>query len=535
MQFIKNIAYILIAGLILILITSFTYFNSIYNSDLHHWGFIAGHSIDYIHGGELFKNIFVQYGVGQLVFFKFINNIHQINFSSIGIITAVIYCLNLSLLYLILKKVSSESIAIFLLVVIFFCKPYIDFPWPDYLASFCLLLFSFFLLFFKKNRIFIYIFSGFFLFLSILFRTTYIINIFPALIFYFILVKIDNKFYNKRLVNSLIVFLFFFTVYIFYLLFNNLLKDWIYQGIGVFRDYVTGSNSIYMSWVIENLGANFWALIKTFKVLLRFIVSVIIPRNINDFVFLIFYIINLLILYSFFTKEIRNTPKYISKILNKFKINQYHNLFLFFSLLGFFGISQSIFYFVFFKNLNASILFFIPIAFLINCALGTNICKKYLKIFFIFIFLISFANLYQIVKKFYNINTSLFISSDIEYFGKRKFLREDLEYYNFLKENLCSENLIIINVSLDTNAAFVCLNKRNLIHQYYYFLEFLDNDLFLRVTKGQLNDNEVLITSWPYQNDNLKIYNKILLPYNLQWWGSSSNSKFHYLYKRNID
>ena len=95
MQFIKKISNILIIGLILVLISSLTYFNSIYNSDLHHWGFIAGHSLDYINGGVLFKNVFVQYGVGQLVFFKYINYIYQINFSSIGIITAFIYCLNL--------------------------------------------------------------------------------------------------------------------------------------------------------------------------------------------------------------------------------------------------------------------------------------------------------------------------------------------------------------------------------------------------------------------------------------------------------
>jgi len=287
--------------------------------------------------------------------------------------------------------------------------------------------------------------------------------------------------------------------------------------------------------VIENLGSNFWILIKTLKVLLRFIISVIIPLNINDFVFLIFFLINLLILLSFFLVEIRNLPKYVGKILNKFKISQYYNLLFFFSLLGFFGIAQSIFYFVFYKNLNASILFFIPLAFLLNCILTTNICKQYLKIFFVIIFMISFVNLFQIVKKFYITNTSLFISSDIEYFGKRKFLKEDLEYYNFLKLNLCNEDLKVINLSLDTNAPFVCSNKRDFIHQYYYFLQFLDNDLFLRVTNGELNDKEVLITSWLYQNNNLKIYNKILLPYNLQWWGSSSNSKFHYLYKKNID
>ena len=63
----------------------------------------------------------------------------------------------------------------------------------------------------------------------------------------------------------------------------------------------------------------------------------------------------------------------------------------------------------------------------------------------------------------------------------------------------------------------------------------MDKDLYLRIIKGELNDKEVLITSWLYENNNLKIYNKILLPTHMEWWGSSSNSKFHYLYKKNND
>ena len=535
MKFLKKITILSLVGLILISIAYFSYFNSIYSSDLHHWGFIAGHSLDYINGGVLFKDVFVQYGVGQLVFFKFINYIYPITFSSVGVVTSFIYCLNLFILYFILKKISSELIAFFILLLIFFCNPYTAFPWPDYLASFFLLLFCFFLLFFDKNKIFICYFSGFFLFLSIFFRTTYVINIFLAVVIYFSLVKIDHKFYNKRLVNSLIVFLFIFTIYIIYLFLNNLLVDWFYQGVGVFRDYVTGSNSSYMSWIIQNLGNNFWILLKTLKVLLRFIVLLIIPQNINDFIFLIFFTTNLLILFSFFKKKTRNMPEYIHKILIKFRANQNCNLFLFFSLLGFFGVTQSIFYFVFYKNLNASILLFIPIAFLLNCIFTSSINKKYLKFFLLIVLLISFVNLFQAVKRFSSINKNLYYTSDIQYFGKRKFVKEDLDYYKFLKENLCKEDLSVINLSFDSNASFLCTNKKKFIHPFFYFLQFLDKDLYLRIIKGELNDKEVLITSWLYENNNLKIYNKILLPTHMEWWGSSSNSKFHYLYKKNID
>lgn len=533
MKFIKKNTSILVLILILSLITTFTHINSVYFSDLHHWGFIAGHSLDYINGGIPFKNVFVQYGIGQLVFFKLINYIYPINFSSIGTITAFIYCLNLIILYFILKKVSSEFIALFILTIIFFCKPYINYPWPDYLASFCLLSFSFFLIYFEKDKIFIYIFSGFFLFLSILFRTTYLLHIFLALIFYFISFKIDNKFYNKRLVNSLKVFVFCFSIYIFYLIFNNVFEDWLYQGILAFKDYVIPSDSIYMSWVIENLGLNFWILLKILKVLLRFAISFIIPQNINDFVFLVFFFISFLILISYFIKQNQIKVEFISEIRIKFRTNINYNIFFFFCLLGFFGVVQSIFYFVFYKNLNASILLFIPLAYLLNCTLHlNNQMRKYSKIFFITFFFISSINLFEVSKKFHNINTSLFFNSDIIYFGKRKFLRADLEYYYFLKKNICNKDLKIINFSLDTNLDYLCSNKRSFIFVWHRFLPSVDNDLFLRVTKGELNENEVLVTSWFYQNNNLKIYNRILLPYNLMWWGSASKSKFQYLYKK---
>jgi hypothetical protein len=519
--------------LLLCLITYFSYLNSVYYSDLHHWGFIASHSRDYISGGLLFKNIFVQYGVGQLILFKFINYIYQINFSNIGIITSFFYCLNFLILYFILKRVSSNLIALSILIVIFFCSPYINYPWPDYIASFCLLLFCFFLLFFKKNKTFTYFFSGFFLFLAIIFRTSYVLNIFSAILVYFYLIKIDKKFYNKNLVNSLFVFLIFFCIYMFYLFLNNTLADWFYQGVGVFRDYVTGSNSVYMSWVIENLGSNFWVLLKILKVLLRFVIQLIIPKNISDFIFLIFFITNLFIIFIFLTKNLKSLSPYLYKINNKLKINEYYNFFIFFSLLGFFGTTQSIFYFVFYKNLNASISLFITVAFLINVMCENNRFKKFLKTFFILIFLISSISLYEAIKKFYSINKSLYFDSNIEYFGKRKFLKYELDYYNLLKQKLCEKDLIILNFSFDSNAPFLCSNQRNFIHFFYYFLNSLDNDLFLRVTNGKLKNNEILITPWFYENDNLKLYYKVLLTEGQIWWGSSSNSKFHYFYKSN--
>ena len=54
-------------------IVNLSIIHSEYYSDLHHWSFIAQNSLDYINGRLLFKEVFVHYGVGQLIFLDLIN------------------------------------------------------------------------------------------------------------------------------------------------------------------------------------------------------------------------------------------------------------------------------------------------------------------------------------------------------------------------------------------------------------------------------------------------------------------------------
>ena len=100
MKFIKKyfLDFFFLSVISLLIIASSNYF-SIYHSDLHHWGFIASHSLDYINGAKLFHEVMVQYGVGQLILFKFINYFYEINFTSIGNIISLFYSLNLIIIY----------------------------------------------------------------------------------------------------------------------------------------------------------------------------------------------------------------------------------------------------------------------------------------------------------------------------------------------------------------------------------------------------------------------------------------------------
>jgi hypothetical protein len=84
---------------------------SIYNNDFHHWSYILSSYIDYKNNLKLFKEIFLQYGPGQVIFFNFLDYFTKINLVSIGIITSVIYSINLFLLYKTLSIVSSKKIS----------------------------------------------------------------------------------------------------------------------------------------------------------------------------------------------------------------------------------------------------------------------------------------------------------------------------------------------------------------------------------------------------------------------------------------
>jgi hypothetical protein len=125
---------------------------SVYNTDPHHWGFIAGTVLDYIHGKQFFTDIYVQYGIGEPILFKFLNLIVPINYTSIGIFTSFAYALNLLIIYLSIKKLCNTTIALLLTFIIFQLHPYAIYPWPDYWAGLSLSLACFSLIHEKEEK-----------------------------------------------------------------------------------------------------------------------------------------------------------------------------------------------------------------------------------------------------------------------------------------------------------------------------------------------------------------------------------------------
>ena len=274
----------LISNIFLLSILSYSFFLSFVYSTYHidpwHWGTIASEATDYILGFKLFKEITLMYGPGMPIFFKFINFFYPINYFTIGIITSIIYLLNLFISYLIFLKLSNRTIASILLLVLFILNPYPQVPWSDFYAGTCLTLCAYFM-FNSERKFFLYL-SGLFLFLSIIFRNTYLLTIFPAiisflLIMYFLQIKICLEI--KKIFYS---FIFFFFIFLIILFLTQNLQLWFQQGIGRSGSYFEYSYSLINNPIT------------------KFFYHLIIPKTLGNFLFLVFYIINFIFIVSLF-------------------------------------------------------------------------------------------------------------------------------------------------------------------------------------------------------------------------------------------
>ena len=197
--------------LFLLLITSLalSYLYTLNHQDFHHWSFILNSYHDIKNNFDPFKEIYLQYGLGQPVFFLILSKIFSINYLSIGYITATVYSINLFLIYIISKKYLSEHLSLLLIFVIFGLHPYIIYPWPDYFSGLCLTVSI--LIFINSNKIYLIFISALFLSFAYIFRTSYLINIF---LFILITLIINYKYLKSKKIlyfcYSFILILFFY-------------------------------------------------------------------------------------------------------------------------------------------------------------------------------------------------------------------------------------------------------------------------------------------------------------------------------------
>ena len=237
--YIKNKIYEKKFNLFSILIIIFTLFLGIKHSqfinDGYHWGFIFANSLDFNTGKTPYSEIFLEYGILQVIINSIIFEVFGKKLIYIQIFILFSYSLGVyivgSTIYQLTKSNFYKFLSIFIILSLY---PWPVQPWPNFLVF---LFSSLFIYFYLKNNLLSYAYSGFFLSLSYLSYTT-LSNIYIGVFFLFIinckiirLLCFKEKFFEK----SDITWVIFFVIIISYILYIILFVDlniWIlYQKI----------------------------------------------------------------------------------------------------------------------------------------------------------------------------------------------------------------------------------------------------------------------------------------------------------------
>jgi hypothetical protein len=177
-DFIFNIAVILICcwsfGL--------SWIESTVNQDSHHWGLMYVPALDLRHGLIPHQGTLIFYGVLTSWIQSIGLSVFGENFKAIGITTGLFYSLSLWLSYRVFLRFLSRYSAFFAVLIIFLLHGYIIYPWSNYFFyTFELLAILFFI---QANTYRNYLFSGFFVGLSILTRYSSIHVVLPPFIIF---------------------------------------------------------------------------------------------------------------------------------------------------------------------------------------------------------------------------------------------------------------------------------------------------------------------------------------------------------------
>lgn len=510
----EYLAYIII----LFLPISLGTYYSLFSHDYHHWIYNLSNFYDYKNGFILFKDIFLQYGAGQIIFFNLISIFLEINMLSIGIITNFIFALNIFFFYLILRKYFSYIISIFTIILILLIHPFAHYPWPDYYAAFCVTLF-FYLFLQKKQNKFLLILQGFLLFLAIFFRTSYLIHIISSISLFYLL---DFFFLKQKKLNTLFfIFLFQLFLYIIFLFINGQLFLWFEQGIGAIKIYTYGSSHPYMDVIISYVGEYGWIFLKLVKVGIRWIFQIFNVYKVSNLVFCIFLISSLIYIFQIFQ--------------NKSYLILQNQKFLFLSFVSIFGLIQGFMIYENFRIINSSIgLFFLGLLFLTkNLFVKMNNFKRLLlliPIYFSIKLIFGFPNNSTFIK-FEILDSSKYVNSKYDLFSKRKKISKPVAaYYDDIYQTICNKNFLITNLSQDFSIPYLCSlkYKKNISPYWFPKIEKINPKEYRRIMNNELFENEIFITRDSIRSENTVLVKKLLSPHEpLPWYG-----KYLYIYKK---
>ena len=230
-----------------------------YIYDGHHHGYMITNAIDLINGRLPYKEIFIQYGIFTTLIHVFALKIFSQNLIAINIVTCLLYALTILLISLIVIKKTNIIYGLLSLLIIFFNHPIPWLPWSNYYAFFFIILGFFLLLNLKESNIF---FSGIFFSLACLSRETYF-SVISVIIFLITIYLIYHK-KNKLIFSLILGFVIPYSIFFFYLFYNNIFYDWISYlqlpklylskyNIKIYQAILNGSFYIFFKTWIEIL------------------------------------------------------------------------------------------------------------------------------------------------------------------------------------------------------------------------------------------------------------------------------------------
>ena len=481
--------------------------HSIYNQDYHHSFFILSMYIDHQNNFEYFKDIFLQYGLGQTIFYKIIDSFIKINIVTILKVNVVIYAINLIILFQIFKKISNSKISITLITILFLIHPYSIYPWPDYLSGFCLSIFIFFFL--DQEKKIIPLLYAILLFLAIFFRSTYLINIALTIIIYTVTCLYFKS--NNNLKKIFLILVSLLTAYFLSLIYYKNLYLWFAESIGFISNYAgyTKHTEIY-NLVVQYVGREGFIFLKIMYYLFRSTLELFDPRNIKNYIFVISIFFNIFFIIQIFSK--------------KFDVNNFEKKIFFISILGLTGFVQSTMLMEIFRNINSTIGIIVTMAYIIEKKkiYLSFVNSKYLKIFnirLVKLFIIIYLIILLFNFKFINYDPKNYQTYNNPYFSESKKIKIPIiNYYKFVSTIICaSENTKVINISNDFAISYLCDDKfvKSKSSMMANALKLIKPNEFERIIiNGDLKEHEMLISSKRIEeisNNRIKMDNIILM------------------------
>ena len=174
-----------------------------FHLDPLHWSLMFSNAQDLANHKKPYAEIYIQYGI-LTTFIHGIAYLIKNNLLTLILITAVFYYLGVVVLYFLSKKaLSSNNLALKVVIVAILFHPIAIYPWPNYIAFPFLMSGIYLIVFYKNNNSFFW--GGILLSLSALSRENLIFAVCPIIIIFFIFDYLSNKNNIALILNKLIL------------------------------------------------------------------------------------------------------------------------------------------------------------------------------------------------------------------------------------------------------------------------------------------------------------------------------------------